>query len=381
MTRAKILIADDDELTLEMLDAALQDHYDVCTVTGGRPAVENIQQDTFDLVLLDVDMPEMDGYEACESIKGQFPDLPVIFLSARVNIDERLRGYRVGADDYLTKPFDVAELTAKIERAVEQRARHQALNGQFEEAMNTVLSTADMYGEVGLVLEFQRQLSSCHSYPELANTFFSSLERLGFDGCLRLSGRQGVLSRTARAECSALENSILDHIEVKNGTSIQPVGTDNTSYKYGNVIMLVRKLPQAPDPSHYSSEEIDRLARARDNVALMAEGLLARLQSLDVESEKADLEHTQRLVDLTRDTLVDISAQQHAIRVQLGQILQHMHAEVEESFIHLGLSETQEETLSNTLRRHIDQAMSVFDQSNQIDQHMTRLIAKLASNG
>ena len=102
---------------------------------------------------------------------------------------------------------------------------------------------------------------------------------------------------------------------------------------------------------------------------------------MDVESEKADHEHTQKLVDLTRDTLVDISAQQHAIRVQLGQILQHMHAEVEESFIHLGLSETQEETLSNTLRRHIDQAMSVFDQSNQIDQHMTRLIAKLASNG
>jgi CheY-like chemotaxis protein len=377
MSQSQVLIADDDDMTLEMLDAALQGTYKVTTTHRGQAALALARQQAFDLVLLDVDMPDMDGYATCQALKIESPELPVIFLSAKVNLDERLRGYQVGGDDYLTKPFDVSELTAKIEHAVGQRARHQALNSQVEDAMNTVLSTADMYGEVGLVLELQRQLADCNNYADLANAFFVSLERMGFDGCLRLCGRLGVLSRTARAECSALEQSILDHIEASKGPSIQPVGQDNTSYNYGSVLMLIRKLPQAPQPGQYSQDDIDRLARARDNIALMAEGLHSRMRSLDVETEKSSLENSQHLVQITRDTLVDIAAQQHANRLQLGAIFQRMNSEVEQSFIHLGLSEVQEEHLSSTLRRHISEAMHIFDQSNQVDDHMTRLITRL----
>ena len=378
MAPAHVLITDDDEMTLEMLEAALQDRYQVTLAHSGQEAIDKAAGQAFDLIVLDVDMPVMDGYATCTALKAlpQTTDVPVLFLSARINIEERLRGYRVGGTDYLTKPFDVVELTTKIDLAVEQRARSQQLNSQVEEAINTALATANMYGEVGVVLDLQRQLSDCYDYVDIAQAFFSALEKMGFAGCLRLTGRQGVVSRSGQGECTALGHSLLDHLESFKEPKIQAVG-DNTSFNYGNVVMLVRNLPMNPQPGQYSQDAIDRMARVRDNVALMAEGIVARLRALDNEMEKSSFEHTQKLVAATREALVDISAQQHANRMHMGQVFQRMHSEVEQSFIHLGLSETQEEHLSNTLKRYIGEAMGVFDHSNQIEAHLNKLISKL----
>lgn len=380
MALPRILITDDDSLTLEMLQAALQAHYEVCTASSGGQALALANTQEFDLLLLDVDMPEMDGYDTCTAFKAdsRHVEVPVIFLSARVNIEERIRGYRVGAADYLTKPFDVDELTTKIELAITHRARSQALNSQVEEAMNTALTTANMYGEVGVVLEMQRQLSNCYQYIDVASVFFNALDRMGFEGCLRLSGRQGVMSRTARADCSALENSILDHLEASHGPSIQAIG-DNTCYKYGKALMLIRHLPMEPSPDQFSADEIDRLARVRDNIALMAEGILTRLCAVDTETDKAEFAHSHDLVAVTREALVDISAQQHANRMHLAHVFERMRFEVEQSFIHLGLTEQQEEQLAATLHRYIGEAMGVFDHSNQIEDHLNKLIDKLGA--
>ncbi|MFT3858007.1 MAG: response regulator [Aquabacterium sp.] len=378
MSQARLLITDDDDTTLEMLTAALQDDYGVEQASGGAQALALAGQSAFDLILLDVDMPDMDGHEVCRQLKSQpeLAEVPVIFLSAKVNLEERLLGYQAGACDYLTKPFDVAELKTKIELAVAARARDKALNAQIEDAMNAVLSTANMYGEIGVVLELQRALAHCADETDMANAFFAALEKSGFDGCLRLRTRQGQLSRTARTTCSALERSLLDHIEAAEGPSIQPIGR-HTFFRYGPVVMLIRDLPVSPSPDQHSYEDIERFARARDNIALMAEGLLARIQSLDIETQKSTFEQTRKLVDATREALMDITAQQHANRLQMSEIFQRMNSEIETSFIHLGLSETQEEQLTETLRRHIGQAMGLFDQSDQIETHLNRLVRRL----
>lgn len=376
MEQARVLITDDDDMTLEMLGAALQGHYRITTARHGREAIELARQQDFDLVLLDVEMPDLDGYATCAALKATRPDIPVIFLSARINIEERLRGYRVGANDYLTKPFDVAELTTKIQLVVDQHARNQRLSSQFEEALSTARTTADMYGEVGVVLALQRQLSHCHTYGDIADAFFDALHNMGYEGCLRLTGRQGVTSRSAQGECTALGNSILDHLEGIRGHTLQAVG-DNTSFNYGNVLMLVRNLPMNPQGSHHTADELDRLARVRNNIALIAEGIVARLSALDIETDKSSYEVTHKLISTTRDALVDISAQQHVNRAQMGQVLQRMHTEVEASFIHMGLSESQEDQLSNTLQRYITEAMGVFDHSKQIEAHLQGLIRQL----
>lgn len=375
-----ILVVDDDELTREMLQASLADTATVSAVGSGREALSLAQAESIDLVLLDVDMPEMNGYATCEALKADAGtrDVPVIFLSACVTIDERLRGYQAGAVDYLTKPFDVPELQAKIALAIKQRDANRELNSQLEDVMNAAMTSADMYGEVGVVLELQRKLGGCQHYDEIAAVVFESLERSGFEGCLRLRGRQGLLSCTARSECSALENSILDHLEKMPGASMQPVG-DNTSFNYGQVLLLVRNLPMGPSALNRTPEEADRFGRARDNIALIVEGALARVRSLDIETQNSSLESTSRLVKLTREALIDISAQQHATRLQINSVFQSMREEIESSFIHLGLSESQENLVAGTMSRHVAEALEVFDQSHLIEEHLQSLIGKLTA--
>jgi CheY-like chemotaxis protein len=378
MGQPRVLITDDDDTTLEMLEAALQAHYAVTTAHCGPAALEIARTRDFDLIVLDVDMPDMDGYATCKALKAEARtrDVPVLFLSAKVNIDERLRGYRVGGSDYLTKPFDVEELITKISLAVSQREHDRQLNSQIEQARQNALLTAHLYDEAGVVLGFQRKLRHCNNHVDMAQLFFAALARMGFEGCLRLSGRLGVTSRSGQGECSALGLSLLDHLESVGGTRIQAVG-DNTSFNFGQVLILVRNLPLHPANSHHSAEEIERLTRVRDNIALMADGMLSRLQALDAAQEHNTFEHSLHLVSATRDALVDISAQQHANRMLLGDVLQQLNQEVETAYIHLGLSESQEEHLSTLIRRCINEAMSLFDQSNEIEAHLQKLIVRL----
>ena len=375
---AHILVADDDEITRDMLEATLSGRYQVTTAPDGQSAIDLASATPFDLLILDVEMPGLDGYATCQALKSEpsTSDLPVIFLSGRVTLDERLRGYEVGANDYLTKPFDVSELINKIELAVSQRARNRALNQEIEDAQNSVMAVANLYGEMGVVFEMQRQLPGCKTYADVSQVFFDALGKLGLEGCLRLSGRQGVLSRTASAECSALENSILDHIEQRSKLAIEPLG-EHTCIRYENVVMLIRQMPLNPDPERYSADDIDRFGRHRDNLALMAEAIVTYLLALDAGHAHKQVLRTQDIIRIARESLADVAAQQHANRMQLELILRNMTTEVEHSFIHLGLSSTQEDQLTSTLQRHIGEVMSVFSQVDLVEHHIGQIMIQL----
>jgi len=109
----------------------------------------------------------------------------------------------------------------------------------------------------------------------------------------------------------------------------------------------------------------------------MAESIAARLHVLDIDMEKSAFERSQKLVLATREALVKISADEHANRLQMGQVFQRLSIDIEASFFHLGLSEVQEEHLTVMLKRHLGEAMEVFDQSDQIEDHLQTLINKL----
>ena len=127
--KGRILIVDDAELNIEILREILSDDYDLESASSGEEALEKVLAFAPDLVLLDIMMPGMDGYEACRRIKagpmGSFT--PVILVSGKATMPERLQGFDAGADDYLTKPFDHDELLAKIRIQFRLRAALEKL--------------------------------------------------------------------------------------------------------------------------------------------------------------------------------------------------------------------------------------------------------------
>ncbi len=110
----KILVVDDEELLVKGIKFNLQnDGYEVVTGTNGREAIELAHDPSIRLIVLDVMMPEIDGMEACRRIR-EFSDVPIIMLTARAQDMDKLLGFEQGADDYLTKPFNILELKSRI---------------------------------------------------------------------------------------------------------------------------------------------------------------------------------------------------------------------------------------------------------------------------
>lgn len=110
-----ILIVDDIPKNLQILGSIIRNNnYDVAVATSGKQAIEIAKNSNPDIVLLDIMMPEMNGFEVCEILKKDCPELPVIFITAKTEIDEIVHGFEVGAVDYLTKPFNATELLVRL---------------------------------------------------------------------------------------------------------------------------------------------------------------------------------------------------------------------------------------------------------------------------
>lgn len=128
----KILVVDDEALLVKGIRFNLRNEgYDVITGSDGVDAVRLMQEDPADLVVLDVMMPQMDGLTACSKIR-EFSDVPIILLTAKAEDIDKLMGFDLGADDYLTKPFNILELKARIRallrRSGSTRSQAEAVN-------------------------------------------------------------------------------------------------------------------------------------------------------------------------------------------------------------------------------------------------------------
>lgn len=121
----KILVVDDELLLVKGISYNLRNEgYEVLVGYNGLDAVRTVRETPVDLVLLDVMMPEMDGLEACRQIRS-FSDVPIILLTAKAEDMDKLMGFEHGADDYLTKPFNVLELKARIRALLRRTAKKE----------------------------------------------------------------------------------------------------------------------------------------------------------------------------------------------------------------------------------------------------------------
>ena len=126
----KVLVADDEPNIVRLLRLYLRNEgYDVVSASDGRQALERFGQESPDLVLLDLMMPEMNGLEVCTEIRKR-SEVPVIMLTARSEDIDKIVGLEMGADDYITKPFNPREVIARVKAALRRRTWDRAADGE-----------------------------------------------------------------------------------------------------------------------------------------------------------------------------------------------------------------------------------------------------------
>ena len=127
VTNAKILIVDDEPLNIEVMSGTLEELGDILFASSGEEAIELAARENPDIIILDVMMPKLSGFDVCKQLRSAGHDIPIIMLTARGQEIDKVMGLKTGADDYVTKPFSFLELMARVEAVLRRSQRTEKL--------------------------------------------------------------------------------------------------------------------------------------------------------------------------------------------------------------------------------------------------------------
>jgi two-component system, OmpR family, alkaline phosphatase synthesis response regulator PhoP len=143
-TKASLLVVEDEESLRDALKLNLElEGYEVTTADNGPAVIKMVKNEHFDLIILDIMLPDMDGITVCETIRMQHNDVPIMFLSARNTGADRVEGLKKGGDDYMTKPFNLEELLLRVDKLIVK-----------DKKIKTPQAIADIYEFDGCKIDF-----------------------------------------------------------------------------------------------------------------------------------------------------------------------------------------------------------------------------------
>lgn len=360
--KATLLVIDDDPIQRALAVAALEDDYRVIEGESGEGICARVAEEKPSLVLLDIVMPGIDGYAACRALREDWDvgETPVLFLSAQVELEDRLKAYEAGGEDFIGKPFDPVELNTKVALTLKKVAERLQLKSNAQDAFTTAMTAMTSASELGIVIHALRQSFTADTLPALAEVTLAATRDFGLDACLRLvTSSSGALFCSQSGEATPVERSVLQQLAL--GDRIQSLRRQS-AYNYGGVTLLIRNMPV---------EDEERMGRLRDNLALLAEGVEGRLRALDDRfSVQQEQNRQKQLAERTVAALNDIEVRHKRQRAEAEIVLHTMLDKVERSFLSLGLTESQEDAVSTLLRDAVHSIFELYDQGLAIESHM-----------
>lgn len=371
-TKPTILLVEDDDFAAIFAAEILSSEYVVQHASNGQDALNMISERLPDLVLLDVDMPGMSGYEVCRTLRADpaTGDLPIIFLSGMVSDEERLSGYEAGGDDYLSKPISAEELRTRIGHILASHAERQRLKQELSGAFSTAMTAMSSAAEIGSVLHFLQASFTCPDYAAMCREVLNTLGSYGLEASVQIRGQQKSVSFGPNGPCSSLEDSVLTHMS-RQGRLFE-FGS-RTSCSYDHITIIVKSVAR-DDP--------ERHGRMKDNLAMLAEGADVRIVALD--SSAAVARRHAVLAQLTASTrkalqAIDQRHQDHGIKN--SRIFQDLQKSFARSMLTIGLTHSQEEELADMLQEAENRIQALHEERLEIGEHMKNILKQLEISG
>lgn len=361
--KRKVLIVDDSPDDLTVLMENLKKEYAVIAAVSGEKALEIVASDsTLDAILLDVMMPELDGYETCRRIK-EIPaakNVEVIFVSSHDTVGEKLAGYDAGASDYLVKPVQPVELLQKVKLAIKNKDTRLESALQADSAMQAAMTAISSVGEYGSVIDFMRRSFEVNNIEALASLIVEAIGNFGTENSVQIRSRFGVLNYSSRNPIAPLEIELMDRLQ--HQSRILELGK-RAIFNFGDISLLIINMP----------DDSDKRGRLRDHFAILLEAAESRLRSL-----VKDLT-LNRLLQQSNQALEDIRTMQSIQKKEGVDIMDGVLQELEAAFLSYGLTEEQEEMLMGVVQTGVDKSLLNFEQGLMIDEKLSKLIEGLRS--
>ncbi len=329
----KVLVTDDDDFMRVMIGESIGANFTIVEAASGDECLEVAARERPDVILLDVEMEGIDGYETCRRLKADFEldAIPVIFVSGHDEIEARLRGYEAGGEDYILKPFDAQELNAKITNLLAKISQTAQLKEMANYASQTAMTTMSSASEVGSLLQTLQTFNNCADFKALIDAALAGLASYGLEGAVQIRTTNGTLTTTTRGEASPLEASVISHMA---GMDRIVQYRTRLSITYPAVSLLVSNMP---------TEDPDRCGRLRDHLAVLVESAEVRTNTLIADARsRLRGERIAAAVQRISATLSEIDNEQRQTRVATSQAIQDLTASLERAWVRLALTEQQE---------------------------------------
>lgn len=358
-----VLIIDDEIDNTDLFKQILKDDYDVCVANSGQKALEILEKKIFDLILLDIRMPGMDGYTTCKKIKADTKniDVDIVFVSGLDSTEEIVACYEAGGSDYLLKPVRASELLHKVRLAIENRSKRIAAEKHEKDAVATAMTAISSAGEQGVVLEFLQHSFTVKNHDELAKLICKATKQYDLDSTVLIRSKDKLIYAGSSESISPLAKELL--IRLKDSGRIRE--KDNYFLaNFGNITQLIKKMPDDPD----------KRGRLRDHLALLLEGAAAKADALDTQQNAENL-----LIDMSY-TVSKVNQLQSDYKEQAVHIMDDVLQKLEKSFLTYGLTEEQEKILMNIVQDGINQSLENMDKSVLIDNLLNDVLRKLSEH-
>jgi CheY-like chemotaxis protein len=367
-SKALILCVDDEPVNLTIMEELLQDNYELITVNSGESCLQQVEIQKPDLILLDVNMPEIDGLETCARLKAdaKTAEIPIIFVSALASQAELMAGYEAGGDDYITKPFSEEILQKKLQIVFASQQRKQELKQISDQAVEALRDNLSDTDELGMVIEFLHQCQTVSTLDEMARNVFDCLREFELDSSLLILDEPENRIWFSDDIERPMESQIL--ASPRGQDSVVSFGT-RLAISSDHATILVRNLPNGQK----------KIARVRGYLTILIEGLDSRIHAMQRESlldQRGQV--LVRVLQATRDNLGSIDDLHQQQKTRSGKIISTLGIEIGKSIVKLNLTKQQENALMRIIESSAVQIESVYDDNLKFDDQFQDVIDDLS---
>lgn len=364
----RIMIVDDDDISRELLADILEQDYQTYPVPSGEACLDSITEISPAIVLLDIAMDGIDGYETCRRLRdmdtlGAANQPVVMFVSAHDSLEERLKAYDSGGDDFFSKPIVPEEVRHKVQAIIKLSFERQRLQAEKDSIHQMAMGFITQIGETAITLHFIRESIAYTDVQGLANLTLCTAGEFGLQAHLQLSinNERQTFSDSGRA--SPLVESVFS--ETRDlGRMFQ--FRRQFIINHSHVSLLVKNMP-------IDDEEL--CGRLRDQLALIIESCEARVLTIIHSTEIEN--HNRRLMvaeNSIENALSSLRDQYRKQRTQTTNILHEMNDEIIGKIFLLGLTEDQEEQMQRLLASATEETLDLFSKGLNFDVELDNLM-------
>jgi len=360
----QVLVVDDDPIIRRMHRSLLAKQFDVLTASSGDEALAMCREHSPDLVLLDIEMPILDGIETCRQLRT-WSSVPVIFATAHETIEEHVRAYDAGGNDIITKPVSSKILRRKVALAICLSRKTSSLKEEKDSMQRMAMSFLSTIGQNGALLNFMRASVTCRTHLALIEKLLETTRDMGLQCSVMIRHKDGPSTLTHRGPPTPLEAAILE-----KSAAMDRVFQFKRQLvvNYDHVTLIVSNMP----------EDEDSAGRVRDNVTILAEITegLSEVVSMRLESMMR-AEQLQVAVG-GADQAISVLRGNYAHILNDARILtQELVDNVERSFCILDTNEAQESQISQTMDQSVKKIFALLMTAGNFDQQFSEVLGTL----